>query len=138
TELVDRLALSREERNNNCRDETDRPRKDRRPEVLRHFARVRMCNRSEPAPFDPRDRMERKGEPMMCRSRGRTEQEPIECRVTGRPAPEHAQEKGGEKRCIHKCEYQLKHIHDVVKLCGEVCCSDARGDPHHCGHATDM
>src|ERR1051325_5969257 len=40
--------------------------------------------------------------------------------MSGGSPPEHAEQKSGEQGRVHKCEYQLQQVHDVVEVSGEV------------------
>ncbi len=51
---------------------------------------------------------------MHGRRKGAGEQS-IKGAVAGGSFPEHAQQKDGEQRCVHKSKNQLEQIHDVVK-----------------------
>src|SRR5436190_22616999 len=46
-----------------------------------------------------------------------------------RSSPEHAEQKSGEERCVHKPKGQLEHVHDVIEFGGEVGGADTDEDP---------
>src|SRR5262249_28394250 len=58
---------------------------------------------------------------MMYRGRYGAGQQTGKRAMTSRSLPEHSQEKRCEERRIHKCEYELKHVHDVVESRRKIC-----------------
>src|ERR1041385_8990790 len=59
-----------------------------------------------------------------------------EGRLAGGASPEHAKEKGGKQRRIHKSKDQLEQVHDVVEMGREVGSGDADGDSDNGGGAS--
>ena len=56
--------------------------------------------------------------------------------MSHRAPPEHAEKKRGEKRSVDESEHQLKQIHDVVEVRGEISRAHTNDDAYHGGRAS--
>ncbi len=80
-----------------------------------------MDHVSQPAAFDSDFGARGQSAAVMERSGQRAGKQSAESTVASGPLPEHSQQKRGKQRRIYESEYQLEHVHDVVKPVGHVC-----------------
>src|SRR5690348_4205374 len=80
---------------------------DRRPEVLRHLARVLMVY-AEPAALDTWDAAPGQGKGVMQGRSHRTREQADKCAMPRGALPEHAEKKGGKQGRVHEGEEQLQ------------------------------
>ncbi len=55
--------------------------------------------------------------------------------VAGGALPEHAEEEGGEERCVDDGEDELERVHDVVEVGDDVGRADGEDDASYGGHS---
>src|SRR5579862_8752119 len=112
-------------------DETDGPRENRDPEILRH-GRGKLMNGRDPAAFTfgQRQAVSRGGG-------GGSREESGECAVAGGSLPKHSEKKCSEERGIHEGKDELQDVHDVVVALREIGGGDGERDTPYGRGAAD-